>query len=258
MAAVRKVFLVILCAILLFGLPQMLSVAAGTSSEASSWSSARRDATGLSPSPETHKEAIIQIFGARTWGWRGNFAIHTWISMKRKDADNYDRYEVIGWRARNGGNALVHSRSAPDNHWFGNTPEVLAVVEGPEAEKLIDRIEASIESYPHKYEYRVWPGPNSNSFIAHIGREVPELELDLPPTAIGKDFISGSHLLGNAVSGRGMQFSLLGLGGFTLSPVEGVEVHLLGLTLGLDIDDFALKIPGFGRLEPFSEQNELP
>ncbi|MEX0583377.1 MAG: DUF3750 domain-containing protein [Sneathiella sp.] len=251
MAAVRKIILVTLSAVVLFGLPQMLSVALGMAAEGQSWSSARRDATGLSPSPESHKEAIIQIFGARTWGWRGNFAIHSWISMKRANAANYDRYEVIGWRARNGGNALVQSRSAPDNHWFGNKPEVLAEIKGPAAEALITRIEAAIEGYPHKYEYKVWPGPNSNSFIAHIGREIPELELDLPPTAIGKDFISGSNMLGSAVSGRGIQFSLLGLGGFTLSPVEGVELHLLGLTLGLDVDDGALKVPGFGRLELF-------
>ncbi|WP_340151704.1 DUF3750 domain-containing protein [uncultured Sneathiella sp.] len=254
MAAVRRGFLVILCAVVLFALPQLLSVAIGMAAEGQSWSSARRDATGLSPSPDTHPAAIIQVFGARTWGWRGNFAIHTWISMKRENAANYERYEVIGWRARNGGNALVSSRGAPDNHWFGNKPEILAQYEGPGAETLINRIEKVIEEYPHKYEYKVWPGPNSNSFIAHIGREIPDLELDLPPTAIGKDFISGSNMLGSAVSGRGMQFSLLGLGGFAVSPVEGFELHLLGFTLGFDLDDVALKVPGFGRLEMFERQ----
>lgn len=251
MKAAKRGILIIFCAVVLFGLPQMLSVAFGNAAEGQHWSSARRDASGLSPAPETHPEAIIQVFGARTWGWRGNFAIHTWISMKREGAEAYERFEVIGWRARNGGNALVQSRGRPDNHWFGNAPEILAEVTGAEAEALITRIETVITEYPHKYEYRVWPGPNSNSFIAHIGREVPELELDLPPTAIGKDFITGGMPIGNAVSGQGVQFSILGLGGFALSPVEGVEVHLLGLTLGFDIDDFALKLPGFGRLEPF-------
>lgn len=249
MAATRRILFVIFCAIALFGLPQMLSVAAGNSSEATSWSSARRDATGLSPAPDTYNEAIIQVFGARTWGWRGNFAIHTWISMKRESADSYDRYEVIGWRARHGGNALVRSRGTPDNHWFGNAPDLLVQIEGDAAETLINQIEAAIETYPHKYDYRVWPGPNSNSFIAHIGRAVPELNLDLPPTAIGKDYISGGAPFGTAVSGRGVQFSILGYGGFAASPVEGVELHLLGLTLGLDVDDVALKLPGFGRIE---------
>ncbi|WP_202526138.1 DUF3750 domain-containing protein [Sneathiella litorea] len=251
MTAVRKTILVILCAIALFGLPQMLSVAAGTSSEATNWSSARRDATGLSPAPDTYSEAIIQVFGARTWGWRGNFAIHTWISMKREGAENYDRYEVIGWRARNGGNALVQSRGSPDNHWFGNVPELLSEIRGTAATNLIERIETVIEAYPHKYNYNVWPGPNSNSFIAHIGRAVPELNLDLPPTAIGKDYITDGAPFGTAVSGRGVQFSILGYGGFVASPVEGIELHLLGLTLGLDVDDAALKLPGFGRVEIF-------
>ncbi|MAL79593.1 MAG: hypothetical protein CMN55_10860 [Sneathiella sp.] len=251
MKAVRKISLIFLCAVVLFALPQMLSVAAGMSEEGQSWSTARRDATGLSPGPDSHRDAIIQVYGARTWGWRGNFAVHCWITLKGEGADHYDRYEIIGWRARNGGNALVHKRGSPDNYWFGNEPELYAEVRGEEAAALIPRIEQVIEAYPHKTEYRVWPGPNSNSFIAHIGRAVPELELDLPPTAIGKDFITGGMPVGSAVSGRGMQFSVLGLGGFSLSPVEGVELHLLGLTLGLDIDDLALKLPGFGRIDPF-------
>lgn len=78
---------------------------------------------------------------------------------------------------------------------------------------------------------------------------VPELELDLPPTAIGKDYLTGGRAIGPAVSGHGLQLSLMGYGGFSVSPVEGVELHLLGLTLGIDVDDLALKLPGFGRIE---------
>ncbi|MCF8467870.1 MAG: DUF3750 domain-containing protein [Sneathiella sp.] len=244
----RRILIILLCTIVLFGLPQMLSVAFGNSSEGKNWSSARRDSTGLSPAPEIHQDAIIQIFGARTWGWRGNFAIHTWIAMKKSRAEAYERYEVIGWRARNGGNALVQSRGSPDNYWFGNSPELLVEIKGPEAEPLIEKIKTAIEAYPHKYDYRIWPGPNSNSFIAHIGRQVPELALDLPPTAIGKDFITGGAVVGSPVSGKGFQLSLMGFGGFTVSPVEGVELHLVGLTLGVDLDDITLKLPGFGRI----------
>ena len=37
-------------------------------------------------------------------------------------------------------------------------------------------------------DYRIWPGPNSNSFVAHVLREVPELGTTLPPNATGRDF----------------------------------------------------------------------
>ncbi|WP_373086417.1 DUF3750 domain-containing protein [Sneathiella sp.] len=249
--SVRNILILILCVLTPFVVPQMLSYAAGPGTGAADWSSARRDTAKLSPAPEDYPGAVIQVFGARTWSWRGNFAIHTWISMKKSGAYDYHRYEVIGWRAYRGGEALTHRRGSPDNYWFGNLPELLAEVKGEAAEHLITKIEGVIEAYPHKYDYRLWPGPNSNSFIAHIGREVPELALDLPPTAIGKDYIGSGIVTAHAVSGRGFQLSLGGYGGFTLSPVEGAELHLLGLTIGFDFDDVALKLPGFGRIPIF-------
>ena len=67
-------------------------------------------------------------------------------------------------------------------------------------------------AYPWAGEYTMWPGPNSNTFTAWVLRAVPELEADLPPTAIGKDY-SGKKLLSSAPSGKGVQVSLFGLGG---------------------------------------------
>ncbi|PHQ69052.1 MAG: hypothetical protein COB93_09035 [Sneathiella sp.] len=226
----------------------MLSFAASLSDSGADWQTARRDTSGQSPAPNNYRGAIVQVFAARTWGWRGNFATHSWIVTKEKGADSYIRSEVIGWRAYRGGNALVQRRGSPDNYWFGNPPELVLELRGSAAEAVIPKIEKVIDNYPHKSDYRLWPGPNSNSFIAHIGRQLPELKLDLPPTAIGKDFIVGGAFSDTAVSGQGIQLSLGGLAGFTLSPVEGVELHLLGLTVGVDVDDIALKLPGFGRV----------
>lgn len=231
-----------------FGMPQLISYASGVGEPVQSWSTARRDRTYKSPSPETHYPAVVQVFGAKTWGWRGRFAIHTWISIKEKGASSFTRYEVIGWRAYSGNSALVKSRGRPDNYWFGNIPQLLVDIRGEEASKLIPKITKVISNYPHKDEYKLWPGPNSNSFTAHIGRQIPELNLDLPPTAIGKDYLAEGKLLGQAVSGQGFQLSLLGYGGFTLSPIEGVEFHLMGLTTGFDFDDMVFKLPGFGRI----------
>ncbi|MBT6274213.1 MAG: DUF3750 domain-containing protein, partial [Chromatiales bacterium] len=101
--------------------------------------------------------------------------------------------------------------------------------------------------YPYTHEYRVWPGPNSNTFTAHITRTVPALQVDFPPTAIGKDYLPGAALIAAAPSGTGAQMSVVGALGLLVALEEGIEVNLLGLTLGIDPLDFAIKLPGVGR-----------
>jgi hypothetical protein len=89
----------------------------------------------------------------------------------------------------------------------------------------------------------VWPGPNSNTFTAWIARAVPELEIDLPATAIGKDYL-GSSIVGTAPSGSGYQLSLGGLLGVAVSAVEGFELNLLGLNFGVGPNGLKLPIVG--------------
>ena len=97
-------------------------------------------------------------------------------------------------------------------------------------------------------DYRAWPGPNSNTFIAAIMDAVPEMRATLPPTAIGKDYPYDGKWLRLTAGGTGIRLTLGGYGGITLGWVEGVEVNILGAVAGLDIRRPALKIPGFGRI----------
>ena len=212
------------------------------------WWTARRDPSGQAPDPRQTPEAVIQVYAARTVGWRSALAVHTWLTMKRAGADAYTRYEVIGWGVEHGTPAVRVNRTGPDNHWFGARPDVLVDVRGADAEAIIGRVEAAIARYPYPSTYRTWPGPNSNTFTAWIAREVPELRLDLPPTAIGKDYLAGGALLARASGGLGVQLSLLGLAGVLAGWEEGFEVQLLGLTFGLDLKEPAFKLPGIGRL----------
>jgi len=212
------------------------------------WRSLTTEPTGQAPDPATTPEPVIQVYAARTVGWRGLVAVHTWIAVKRGGADAYTRYEVMGWGVEYGRPAVRVNRAGPDNHWFGSRPDRLVDLRGPEVEALIDKVEMAIKAYPYPDRYRSWPGPNSNTFLAHIGREVPELRLDLPPTAIGKDFLVGGHVAGLSPSGTGVQVSLLGLGGLLVGWEEGIEVNLLGLSFGLDLNRPALRLPAVGRL----------
>jgi hypothetical protein len=221
----------------------------GRSVIAQDWRTASHEPVGLAPDPAATSEAVVQVYGARTWGWRGSFGVHTWVAVKPAHAAAYVVYEVIGWRLRWADSVVAIHARAPDARWYGNAPELYADKRGEEAQKLIPRIDAAARSYPYPSEYTAWPGPNSNTFVAWITRAVPELGVDLPPTAIGKDYLGGA-LVGAAPSGRGVQFSLGGLFALTASGVEGLELNLLGLTFGVNPFDPALKLPMVGRIGP--------
>ena len=212
------------------------------------WWSARRDATGLAPDPATTPEAVVQVYAARAFGWRGAFGVHTWIAVKQANADHYVRLEVIGWGVGRGGSAVRVRRGDPDGYWYGSYPEVLTELRGEAAEGAIEKIAAAAKSYPHPAEYTVWPGPNSNTFTAYVGRQVPELRLDLPPTAVGKDYLPGGNFAASTPSGTGFQVSLFGLLGLAVGVEEGIELNLLGLNLGIDVKSLGLRLPGIGSV----------
>jgi hypothetical protein len=231
--------------------PVLWSVSMGSANPFRHWSEARWDSAGLAPDPATTPDAVVQVYAARAWGWKGIFAVHTWLIMKREGAVRYDRYEVVGWGVRHGRPAVQRDMRAIDGYWAGNPPHIVVDRRGPEVEALIGRIETAIETYPYPNQYRSWPGPNSNTFIAHIARSVPELGLELPPTAIGKDYLANGNLFASTPSGTGYQMSVLGLLGLSLGRDEGLELNLLGLTLGIDPLDVAIKLPAVGRIGLF-------
>jgi len=200
---------------------------------------------GLAPNPAEVREAIVQVYGARTAGAKGLFGVHTWVAVKATDALEWTVYEVIGWRLRYSESVVAIRHRNPDAPWVGSLPELYAEKRGPGVDELIRRVDQAARSYPYAKEYTLWPGPNSNTFTAWIGRSVPELELDLPATAIGKDFI-GDSVISTAPSGRGFQFSIAGLLGFSASGASGFELNLLSLNFG--VGPSGLKLPLIGRI----------
>lgn len=155
---------------------------------AGDWRTASREPAGIAPPAATTEEAVIQVYGAPAWGWRGWFAIHTWISMKAEGAPAYTVYEVIGWRLRSDRSVVRIAEDAPDRYWYGERPQLLLDRRGKEAAKLIPLVDAAARSYPWTHTYRAFPGPNSNTFPAWIALQVPELGLNLPFRAIGQGY----------------------------------------------------------------------
>ncbi len=217
----------------------------GTHNSAWNWSSSNWSSSGILPPPAADRQAVVHILAGRTGGWKGAFAHHTWIVLKPAGASRYTRYDVVGW-----GRPIRVDNWAPDGRWYSNTPSILVTLKGEEAAAAISRIEGAVADYPFfaPGSYRAWPGPNSNTFISHIAREVPALAPGLLPTAIGKDFTPGLLYAGLSPSGTGVQVSVKGLLGVTVGWIEGLEVMFLGAVVGIDVRRPALKLPGWGRI----------
>ena len=210
----------------------------------SSWRDANWSSTGSLPSAKAYPEARVLVMTGRTGGWKGVVALHSWIVFKRENAPGWTRYDVVGW-----GNPVRLNGWAPDGRWYGNQPTVLVDLQGAEAAAVIPKVEAAVRNYQfaNSGDYRIWPGPNSNTFVATVLRAVPELGVTMPPNAIGRDFRPAPYA-GLSDSGTGIEASLWGLIGVKLGWVEGVEVNVLGLVAGLDLRHPAVKLPGFGRI----------
>lgn len=203
------------------------------------WSS-----TGTLPPARQFEPARVVVFTGTTGAWKGVFSVHSWVVLKRAGAKDWTRYDVVGW-----GTPVRTNGWPADGRWYGNMPVAIADMSGPEAEKLIPKIEATVRDYTYSRagDYRIWPGPNSNSFTAAVLRAVPELGVMLPPNAVGRDFRPGFYA-GLTDSGTGVELNLYGYAGVKLAWTEGVELNLLGLVAGLDLRHPALKLPGFGRI----------
>jgi hypothetical protein len=234
--------------LIVFFVPLVVSALLVYNARAEHWSRARWDSAELAPDPVTHPEAVVQVYAARAWGWKGAVAVHCWVAFKPGNAAGYDRYEVVGWGVGRGAPSVRRTLRPPDGRWAGSEPVLVAELRGPAAAAAIPRLEAAIARYPYQADYVTWPGPNSNTFIAWLAREVPELKVAMPSTAIGKDFLPGGQLVALAPSGTGFQVSLGGLLGFTLAIEEGFEVNFLGLVVGVDPKRLAIKVPGLGEL----------
>lgn len=204
------------------------------------WSSAE-----LLPAPQAAPQAMVRVFAGRVGRWRGIFAHHSWLVVKDEGAARYTRFDKVGW-----GSPVRTDGWPADGRWFGNPPELVLALDGEAAARVIPRIRAAVASYPYRSfgDYRAWPGPNSNTFVAHVLREVPELRAALPPTALGKDWHAASDFVGLTPSRTGIHLSLGGWAGLAVGWVEGIEINLMGLVAGLDVRRPALKLPGWGRI----------
>jgi Protein of unknown function (DUF3750) len=238
----RKMLVTVLA---LFLFPLAVHAALYASKEhPASYRSASWSSVGMLPPAGAERDARLLVFTGRTGRWKGIFSVHSWVVFKPESGSTWSRYDVVGW-----GRPLRLNGWDPDGRWYGDTPRVLVDVRGAEAQALIPRVKEAVATYTYNDfgDYRIWPGPNSNTFVATVLRAVPELQATLPPNAVGKDFRAYPYA-GLTDSGTGVEASLWGIVGVKVGWVEGIELNFLGLVAGFDLRHPAVKLPGFGRL----------
>ena len=212
-----------------------------------SWRTANWGSSHTLPEAKSVPDATVIVLSTRTGRWKSIFAEHMSLVLKPEGATQWTRYDVVGW-----GNPVRKDAYVADAFWYGNTPRIVARISGQEAAALIPRIEDSIARYPNaaRGSYTVWPGPNSNTFVSWVVRNTDGFAVELPPVAVGKDWLGWAGAA-PAPSKTGYSFSIAGVLGGTLALREGLELHLLGSTIGIDPGDLAIKLPALGRLSLF-------
>ncbi len=235
--------------LLLFSLFYLLPVLASAAiycvrAQDHDWRSADRSSLRLLPPANRTPGSVVRILSARTVSWRGVIATHSWVVIKDANAAAYERFDYVAW-----GGPIWKDRFVPDARWFGSDPEIICAVDGEEAARMLPVIRAAIRDYRYARpgDYRIWPGPNSNTFVAAIMQSVA-MKAALPATAVGKDFPYDGRWVSWSPSRTGVRLNLAGYVGITVGWYEGLELNLLGAVAGIDLRRPALKLPGLGRL----------
>ncbi|KQT85960.1 DUF3750 domain-containing protein [Aurantimonas sp. Leaf443] len=210
----------------------------------SSWRDANWTSAELLPAAGESEAAAVYVLAARTGGLKGSLSEHSWIVVKEKGAGRYERWDKVGW-----GSPIRRDGYPADGRWYSNPPHIVVARTGPEAEALIPTVRAAIADYPFARPggYRIFPGPNSNTFVAHVMRHVPALQATLPSAAVGRDYPSDGGFVSFEPALGDLRLSLAGYAGIVAGRTSGLEVNFLGLVAGIDPLRLAVKIPAFGR-----------
>ncbi|MBP0615877.1 DUF3750 domain-containing protein [Jiella mangrovi] len=210
---------------------------------ATSWRTADWSSSGMLPPAREVEGARVYVFSARTGGLKGAVSEHSWIVVKEKGAEEYERWDKVGW-----GTPVRHNGYPADGRWYSNEPRVVFSAEGDAAETLIPKLRDAIASYPFAMRggYHIFPGPNSNSFVAHVMRQVPEIDVSLPPVSVGRDYPTNGRLAFLDPDRRDLHLSLFGYAGVSAGWKSGLEINLFGLVAGIDARRIGIKVPAFG------------
>lgn len=130
-----------------------------------------------------------------------NFAVHTWFVVEY--AGNVDRYEVWATLGRYGDKTVYKNAIEPtagfrtsffdslENPKKVGVSTLLGSTQGESQERagqMYRCIVDSLHTYPALHTYRMWPGPNSNTYTQWILNQFPDFLCTLEWNAVGKNY----------------------------------------------------------------------
>jgi len=121
----------------------------------------------------------------------GLVAWHYWFVVS--DDTGRHRWEV--WQTKNAGGSCighVHCNLKQPEDGVGGGPSRLAAQWHGEPALAIKSVLENPGSYPWCESYRMWPGPNSNTFVAWVLRQA-QIEQALDPRGIGKNYLAAKQ-----------------------------------------------------------------
>lgn len=187
--------------------------------------------------PPPNDQATVVLLTGTLGHPLDGIARHPWFAVRARGATTWQIYEVGG-----GGDEVDPFR----HHAPYGDPIVHATWRGAEAERAAACLAAKAEPWKSALRYRFYPGPNSNTFGDAMLRAC-HLHASLPATSVGKDW-RGGFGANVTTEGTGVQVETP-LVGLRVGFFEGVELHVLGLAIGVDLWPPAIIVPlGPGRI----------
>ncbi len=175
--------------------------------------------------------------------WFTHFAQHSWFDVREGPAGPWRRIEIPTPSSGVQITELAPGEAFEDERWE-RAVRVRAWEYGAGVDRLVVELVAAARAWDDG-GYRTWPGPNSNTFVDAMLREVDGLSGQQHHNAIGKDY---GWRVGESATGFGVELETP-IAGLQLGLVEGVEVHLFGLTFGVGLQPLALRLPFLPALE---------
>ena len=125
-------------------------------------------------------------------------AIHCWFVLADQE-NNISRWEIWqkpgrcknswGHLHKNLFSAKEGMNLIPFFSFRKWSPRLLYYYENSPATTLINTIRSTPELYPYRNIYKAFPGPNSNTFTNWVLNHLSDSEIDLPFSAIGRNWI---------------------------------------------------------------------
>ena len=182
----------------------------------------------------------------------GLLAVHLYFVVSSGPDSPWERWEV--WQWRNAFRERKNPKQKAYGHLHVNLMDPLSAIgggpsfmvqtwSGETAAKIIAVIHEQAEKYISR-RYLLWPGPNSNTYIARI-INYAGVSASLPGTAIGKDW-DGLFPFNFSRDPFSLRFQTP-LIGINISLTDDLELNILGGTLlGINFRFHELKFP-FGK-----------